>query len=147
MAFSSRTETRFGLEERRRLQRGQGHELHHVVLEHVPQHPGLVVVAGAVSTPRDSGAQHAHRAHVVAVPDRLEDRVGEAEQEHVLEGLLGQVVVDAEDLVLGHQRCRAASSSRAVCKSRPKGFSTTTRHHPSGPGEHSRPRQVVDHAS
>ena len=37
---------------------------------------------------------------VVAVPDRLEQPVGEAEREHVLDGLLAQVVVDAEDLVL-----------------------------------------------
>ena len=36
---------------------------------------------------------------VVAVPDGLEDAVGEAEDEDVLDGLFAEVVVDAEDLV------------------------------------------------
>jgi hypothetical protein len=38
---------------------------------------------------------------VVAVPYRLEDRVGQPENQQVLHGLLGQVVIDAEDLLLG----------------------------------------------
>jgi hypothetical protein len=35
-----------------------------------------------------------------AVPDGLEDPVPEAQDEQVLDGLLAQVVVDAQDLVL-----------------------------------------------
>src|SRR5581483_2842105 len=38
--------------------------------------------------------------HVVAVPDRLEERVREAEDEKVLHRLLPEVVIDAEDLRL-----------------------------------------------
>jgi hypothetical protein len=38
--------------------------------------------------------------HVSAVPQRLEDAVGEAQHHQVLHGLLAQVVVDAVDLVL-----------------------------------------------
>ena len=37
---------------------------------------------------------------VVAVPDRLEDRVGEAKDQDVLDRFLAQVVVDAVDLAL-----------------------------------------------
>ena len=37
---------------------------------------------------------------VVAVPDILEDAIGEAEDEDVLDGLLAEIVVDAEDLIL-----------------------------------------------
>jgi hypothetical protein len=37
---------------------------------------------------------------VLARPERLEDAVREAERQHVLHGLLAEVVVDAEDLVL-----------------------------------------------
>jgi hypothetical protein len=37
---------------------------------------------------------------VVAVPERLEDGVGEAEDQQVLHRLLAQVVVDAVDLLL-----------------------------------------------
>jgi hypothetical protein len=36
----------------------------------------------------------------LAVPDRLEDPVREAERKHVLDRLLAEVVVDPEDLVL-----------------------------------------------
>ena len=38
---------------------------------------------------------------VLAAPHRLEDRVREAEDQDVLDRLLAEVVVDAEDLVLG----------------------------------------------
>ena len=38
---------------------------------------------------------------MVAVPDRLEERVGEAEVEQVLHRLLAEVVIDAEDRRLG----------------------------------------------
>jgi len=37
---------------------------------------------------------------VAPVPERLEDRIGEAQDEEVLDGLLAEVVVDAEDLRL-----------------------------------------------
>ncbi len=37
---------------------------------------------------------------VVAIPDRLEDAIGEAQDQHVLDGLFAEVVVDAVDLVL-----------------------------------------------
>ena len=36
----------------------------------------------------------------LAVPDRLEDAVREPQREHVLDRLLAEVVVDAEDLAL-----------------------------------------------
>jgi hypothetical protein len=41
---------------------------------------------------------------VVAVPDRLEHAVGEAQRQQVLHGLAAEVVVDAEDAVLGEDR-------------------------------------------
>src|SRR5262249_56344743 len=43
---------------------------------------------------------------VLAVPDRLQERVGEAEEDYVLPRLLPEVVVDAEDgaLVKGGQK-------------------------------------------
>jgi hypothetical protein len=38
--------------------------------------------------------------HEVAVPDRLEDAVGEPKGEDVLDRLLAQIMIDAEDLGL-----------------------------------------------
>ena len=43
---------------------------------------------------------------MVRVPDRLQESVCEAEVEQVLDGLLAQVVVDAEDLLLGEDRVK-----------------------------------------
>ena len=45
--------------------------------------------------------RHLHAADVVAVPHRLEERVREAEHEEILDRFLAEVVVDAEDVVLG----------------------------------------------
>ena len=42
----------------------------------------------------------------LAVPDRLEDPVGEAQDEHVLDRLLAEVVVDPVDLALVEVRAQ-----------------------------------------
>ena len=47
-----------------------------------------------------------HALDMVAVPERLQERVGEAEEEHVVHRPLAQVVVDAEDR-RSRRRCRA----------------------------------------
>jgi hypothetical protein len=41
-----------------------------------------------------------HRFHVVAVPDRFEDRVGEPEIENLLKSHLSEIVIDPIQLVL-----------------------------------------------
>ena len=70
-----------------------------VVLEHVAQHTGLVVVAGSVANVDILGHRDLHMVHVVAVPDGLENGVAKAEEQDVLRGLLPQIVVNAVDLV------------------------------------------------
>ena len=52
-----------------------------------------------------------HVVDVVAVPDRLEQAVGEAEGEDVLRRLLAEEVVDAEDLLSSNISCSAALSA------------------------------------
>ena len=75
-------------------------QLEHVVLDQVAQRPGLVVEAGAGTDPDVLGGSDLDGVDVVAVPQRLEHAVGEAKRHHVLDRLLAQVVVDAEDLRL-----------------------------------------------
>jgi hypothetical protein len=57
---------------------------------------------------------------VVAVPERLEDAVGEAQRQDVLDRLLAQVVVDPVDLLLlehaGDQRVQAAGGVEVVAE-------------------------------
>ena len=90
----------FGLEAGGRLERDQRQQLHHVVLHHVAQRAGLLVERAAAFDAEGFGHGNLHVVDVVAVPDGLEDAVGEAEDQQVLHRLLAQVVVDAEDLAL-----------------------------------------------
>ena len=76
-------------------------QLHHVVLDHVADRAGGVVIgAPAAGHAHLLGHRDLHRADVPAVPDRLEDAVAEPEGQDVLHRLLAQVMVDAIDLAL-----------------------------------------------
>ncbi len=84
----------------RRLHAQQRQQLQHVVLDQVAQRARGLVVAGARADPDLLDGGDLDVVDEVAVPDRLEHPVGEPEREHVLDGLLAQVVVDAVDLAL-----------------------------------------------
>src|SRR5579875_2788336 len=71
-----------------------------MVGDHVAQRAGAVVITAAVFHPDRFGHRHLHVIHVAAVPDRLEDAVGEAEHHDVLHRLFAQVVIDEENLIL-----------------------------------------------
>ena len=62
--------------------------------------PGRLVEAGAALDPHRLGHGDLDVVDELAVPDRLEDAVREAQRQHVLHRLLAEVVVDPEDLVL-----------------------------------------------
>src|ERR687891_582428 len=62
------------------------------------------VVARARADPEVLGRGDLDVVDVVAVPDRLEHVVREPERHHVLDRLLAQGVVDAEDLALAEDR-------------------------------------------
>ena len=121
------------LQERRvgiggRLHRQQRDDLQQVVLEHVADRPDALVEAAPPLDADRLGHRDLHAAHVVPVPDRLEQHVREPEHEEVLDRLLAEVVVDAEDALLGEDARAASCSARSAdCRSRPNGFSTTIR--------------------
>ena len=69
-----------------------------MVLDDVAERAGLLVVGAAPLHPEGLGDGDLDVVDVAPVPDRLEDAVGEAEDEDVLDRLLAQVVVDPEDL-------------------------------------------------
>ena len=85
-----------GLERRRLLHRDQGEQLEQVVLDHVAGGADAVVVAGPAADAHVLGHRDLHVVDVVGVPDRLEQLVGEPHRQDVLDGLLAEVVVDAE---------------------------------------------------
>ena len=100
-----------------RLHQGEGQHLHDVVLHDVAQRPGRLVEAAPVLDPDALGHRDLDLLDVAAVPDGLEDGVGEPQGQDVLDRLLAHVVVDAEDLVLVEGGVHADwSSSRALCQ-------------------------------
>ena len=71
-----------------------------MVLHHVAQGPGLFVVGAARLHADGLGHRDLHVGYVIAVPERLVDLVGEAQDEEVLDRFLPEIVVDAVDLLL-----------------------------------------------
>ena len=74
-----------------------------MVLHHVADRAGLLVELPASFHPELLGHGDLDPLDVVAVPDRLEEAVGEPEVEEVLHRLLAEVVIDAEDRGLGEE--------------------------------------------
>ena len=68
---------------------------------HVAKRAGRLVEAGALAEAQRLGHVDLHVVDEVAIPDRLEQAVGEAERQDVLRRFLAEEVVDAEDLLLG----------------------------------------------
>jgi hypothetical protein len=67
-----------------------------VVLDHVAQGPGVIVIAGAALQGDRLVPDDLHPLDVLGVPDGLEDPVGEPQPEDVLDGLQAQEVVGPE---------------------------------------------------
>ena len=91
-----------------RLHRAQRDHLQQMILYDVADGADAVVEAAPSFDADGLTHRDLHAAHVVAVPDRLEQSVGEPEHEQIFDTFLAEVVVDSEDLVLREhlvQRC------------------------------------------
>ena len=90
--------------EGRRLHRQQGDDLEQMILDHVTQATGAFIEAAALADPECFGQRHLHTRDVVAVPDRLEKRIGEAEVQDVHDRILAEVMIDAKNRVFREHR-------------------------------------------
>jgi hypothetical protein len=98
----------------RRLHREDREHLEQVVLHDVADRAEFLVEPSAALDAEALGHRDLHALDVGAVPDRLDDRVGEAEIEQVLHRLLAEEVVDAVDRTLvEHLLQRAVDGPRA----------------------------------
>ena len=70
------------------------------LVDHVAHRADLVVERAPALRPDRLGDGDLHALHAIAVPQRFEDRVGEAEREEVLDRVLPEVVIDAACLRL-----------------------------------------------
>ncbi|OIQ68151.1 hypothetical protein GALL_502600 [mine drainage metagenome] len=83
----------------RRFPRHHRQKLKHMVRHHVPQRAGFLVEPAAGFHPDGFGGGDLHMVDPVAVPQRFEHAVGEAQRHDVLNRLLAQEVVDPEYLM------------------------------------------------
>ena len=88
--------------------------------DHVAVRAGLVVELGPSLDRQRLGHVDLHVAHVVAIPDGLEQPVRESERQDVVDRLLPEEVVDAEDARLVehgvHGRVQCASALEVVAE-------------------------------
>jgi hypothetical protein len=82
--------------------------LEEVVLNHVAQAARGFVKRAALLHAESLGEGYLDAGHVVAVPDRLQERIGEAEIEDIHDRFLPQEVVDAKDRIFREHRPRHA---------------------------------------
>jgi len=68
-----------------------------------------------------------HAVDVVAIPNRFEERIGEAEVKEILHRLFAKEVGRSERWRLGKELAEQAVKGQRRGESRPKGFSMTTR--------------------
>src|SRR4051812_10939061 len=78
----------------------EGQDLQQVVLGDVAKRAGLLVELPMRPDSFVLRNCYLHVVYVAAIPDRFEDRVGETENKQILNRLLAQVMIDAEDLIL-----------------------------------------------
>ena len=88
------------VEPRRRLHRDQRQQLEQMVRHHVAQRAGGVIETAAVADAELLVDRDLDVIDVIAIPDRLEHAVGEAQHQDVLDGFLAEIMVDPVDLVL-----------------------------------------------
>ena len=84
----------------RRLHRDQRQQLKQMVRHHVAERAGGVVEAAAMADADLLVDGDLHMVDVIAIPDRLEHAVGEAQHQDVLHRFLAEIVIDPVDLVL-----------------------------------------------
>src|SRR6476660_8968965 len=70
-----------------------------MVLNHVPQSPGFLIIGAAAFYADRLGSRDLYLANVAAIPQRLENTVTESKCKNVLDGFLAQVVIDSIDFV------------------------------------------------
>jgi hypothetical protein len=81
----------------------QAQKLEEVVLDHVPECPGMIEVASPALQCQGLVPDDFDALYVVAVPQRFEDAVGEAQAHNRWKRLPGEEVVDAEDSFFGEK--------------------------------------------
>src|SRR6201996_4707377 len=71
-----------------------------MILDYVADGAGLIIERAATLDTKVFRHRDLHAPDELAVPKRLQERVGEAEEDHVVHGPLTEIVIDAKDVFL-----------------------------------------------
>src|SRR6266702_804778 len=82
------------------LHRCQAEDLHNVVLYHVTDSPGLLVVLCPRADAQTLSSPNLYMVNVLCIPERLKDPISEAECQQILYSLFAHIVVNTVDLIL-----------------------------------------------
>ena len=88
----------FGFERHGRFHGDERKHLEHVVLRHVAQRAGLLVITAALADAERFADGDLDVVHGIPVPELLENRVGKAEHQNVRHRFLAEIMVNAADL-------------------------------------------------
>ena len=83
----------------RRLHGKQCDHLEEMILDHVAQTAGRFVKGSAAFHSEILGQGYLDAGHIIAIPDRFQERIGEAEIEDIHDRLFSEEVIDAKDRV------------------------------------------------
>src|SRR5208337_1625961 len=67
-----------------------------MILNHIPQRPGSVIIPRPVLDPELLTCRDLHVIDIAVIPEMLEDRVGKPQYHDVLGGLFAEEMVDAK---------------------------------------------------
>src|SRR5262249_43746774 len=71
-----------------------------MILNHVADRAGLIIERPPALNSEVFRHGDLHTLDLIAVPERLEERIREAEEHHVMDGSFSQIMIDAEDVLL-----------------------------------------------
>ena len=94
---------RLAVHPRRRLHGEVAQHLEEVILDDVPDRARRIVEGAAALDSEVLRHGDLNALHVCPIPERLQDRVREAKEQHVVDGAFAEVVVDPEDVGLGER--------------------------------------------
>ena len=80
-----------------RLHSEQRYHRQHMILHNIADRAYLFIKNSAALHPEGFGHGDLHAPDVVAVPDRLQKRVGKAKVQQVLDGFLAEIMIDPKD--------------------------------------------------
>ena len=92
-----------GGEADRRLHGDQRQQTEHMIGHHVAQRAGALVEIGPALDPHSFGGGNLHVVDALAIPERLEDPVGETERQDILHRFLAEKVINAKHLRFVHR--------------------------------------------